>query len=449
MEGSPLEGDMGMQVDEQRRDVETALGNNSENAQDGPVQDPLQTSPISSDVAPSSQSGGSEASPAPNGDNTATYSHTRIPTQTTNVTITSATTSRTTSAYSSPRSQPSGSGSALSASLKSTTSGRRKSTTSGVPFPIIMASSPASPRMDSTTAEAEDMVGIVSAEDVRTYVSDTARRPSIPVDSASVQVKDKPTSERLDSDSRVRQRRVSSPEHTFRHTQSSTAIPIASSSRRPDFNEPFAGSLTRSYSTEQAKSISSQQQRFKRFMGNLFRSKSVSSTESVRSTEDDGIASTSVAGSNGLATVGETRSPRRAQSMIPSVPPAPTSIPRSGSKPDTQGSYTTSPSVMSSHSAHPGSVTPRIRTRSERSTSPGRTTHRQTTTTDVEMELDEKEGSSDGGDPAYPLKRVRSCRDQPTTAAGTLSTSGGKADWKCRPTGSAGLDGVVSGLGLG
>lgn len=70
------------------------------------------------------------------------------------------------------------------------------------------------------------------------------------------------------------------------------------------------------------------------------------------------------------------------------------------------------------------------------------------------MELDEKEAESDAGDAAYPLKRVKSTRDQTAVgsaaSASSVAASGGPGiDWKCRPTGSAGLDGVVTGLGLG
>lgn len=426
---------------------------------------PAESSPISSDVEPSSQSGGSAPSTQGlKGDVATSFPHASpLPTQTANVTIASAATSRTTSTYNSPRSQPSGSGSALSASLKSTASrDRRKSTTSGLPFPI-MTPSPASPRMDSTPAEAEDMLGIVSASDVHTFVSDTAGRPSIGNGSVTADPVPPPRrhaetiiSERISGSSRdARARRVSSPEHTFRDSSSSAAIPIASSSRRSDFSEPFAESLTRSMTGEQSKSISSQQQRFKRLMGSLFRSKSVSSTDRVHSVERDEVTippSGSI-GNQDLTTVGEGRSPRRSLSMVPAVPPASTTTAHHINSFNAAESYTKSPSAMSVHSSvHPGSVTPRIRTRSERSVSPGRTAHRQTTTTDVEMELDGKDGDSDAGDAEYPLKRVRSHRDRSAASAkATTSTTGvsGNAppiDWKCRSTGSAGLDGVVTGL---
>lgn len=467
MEGSPPPegGVTSMQVDGEAQEGNPSVAGyiNQASADRGAMGTrPAESSPISSEVEPSSQSGGSAPSAqGPKRDIATSFPRAPpLPTETANVTIASAATSRTTSAYSSPRSQPSGSGSALSASLKSTASrGRRKSATSGVPFPI-MTPSPASPRMDSTPAEAEDMLGIVSATDVHTFVSDTAGRPSIAHGSVTADPVPSPrrhaessTSERIPSTSQdARARRVSSPEHTFRDSSSSAAIPIASSSRRSDFVEPFAGSLTRQMTGEQSKSASSQQQRFKRFMGSLFRSKSVSSTDSVHSMEQDEVTipPSGSARNQNLTTLGEGRSPRRSHSMVPAVPPASTTTPQHSSKLDAPESYTKSPSAMSVHSsAHPGSVTPRIRTRSERSVSPGRTAHRQTTTTDVEMELDGKDGDSDAGDAAYPLKRVRSHRD--AASAKTTSTTGvsGTAppiDWKCRSTGSAEFDGIVTGL---
>ncbi|GHJ88115.1 hypothetical protein NliqN6_4517 [Naganishia liquefaciens] len=476
MDGSPPSPEgkvIRMQVDGEARQVDhpqhTGDSNQASAHQANTGRAQPVSSPISSDVEPSSRSGGSApSSREPGEDTTASLPHaSSLPTGAANVTITSATTSRTTSAYSSPRSQPSGSGSALSTSLKSTTSrGRRKSATSGgggggvLSFPI-MTPSPASPRMDSTPAEAENMLGIVSAEDVHTYVSDTAGRPTIPHGGTAAEPgpssREHVTSSASErpmtiSQDAGRARRASSPENTYRESPSSAAIPIASSSRRLESGEPFAGSLTRSTTGEPSKSISSQQQRFKRFMGSLFRSKSVSSTDGAHSMErDEATGPSSPGGRNQSPTIAETRSPRRSHSMVPSVPP--TIHAQHGSKLDAVDSYTKSPSAMSGHSsAHPGSITPRIRTRSERSVSPGRTAHRQTTTTDVEMELDEKDGESDPSDTALPLKRVRSHRERAAAVGAKTGSSTGASgtappiDWKCRSTGSTGLDGVVTGL---
>lgn len=424
------EGDVDMEVDGNapgtRIDRKTTIGHASPTSRKHQSTNVEQSSPISSDVEPSSQSASS--SNASGQLARANVASPLEPGPSEEAKPSSPPTSRAESLYASPHTQASNG--SIHPSLKSTSS--RKGP--GLTFPKVMSSGPASPRTDTTSAAAEDMVGIVSASEVQMYVGELAdggqgkgatgpneRRVSEAHDTIYEQG-DRLGIERNDTlRQNGRGRRASSPGRTFRN---SVAIPIT--------QQPMNGvpaSLSRSL-TEQTRSASSSQrslpptmsqpQRFKRFVGSLFRSKSVSSAtdEDERPMER---------GTVGSPSSGRQRSPRRTQSMAPVPTPNEVKDPTHPTAED----LATSPSAMSTRSTtHPGSVTPRIRTRSERSTSPPTAPPR----TDVEMDLD-AERSGEGHSP----KRSRSRREPTTNAASGVG-------WKCRP--SSTVDGVVSGLGM-
>lgn len=239
---------------------------------------------------------------------------------------------------------------------------------------------------------------------------------------------------------------------------------------------------------QQQSTTVSQPQRFKRFMGNLFRSKSVSSDLG----RDSGIVSPTTVAENSPAglpifppstvtvsksvTSNHMTSPRRARSMLPPGVTRNTAEARG----DHLSSVTLSksPRDMSSHgSAHPGSVTPRIRTRGERSTSPAtRSIH--DSTMDLEMDTEGNVGgrsrfshspkrsrtsgdtrdesssfSSEAGSTtshsSVPDQTDRSDSSATSSKANPNGGSVSAIDWKCRSASSARFDGVVDGLGVG
>lgn len=422
------EGDVDM---EQAGNDTTTRSDQQKTGADSPtshVQHPTsveQSSPISSDVEPSSQSASSsnasgqlgrenlgplQAGPSEEGKHPSPH------------------TSRAGSLYSSPHTQASTNGS-IHPSLKSNSS--RKG---GLAFPIVMSSGPASPRTDTTSAAAEDMVGIVSASEVQTYVGELAdenaqgktRRASLAHDTQQEQG-DRPGIERGDTlRQNGRGRRASSPGRTFRH---SIAIPITN--QRNGGPSALSRSLTEQTMLPRRSlpPTVSQPQRFKRFVGSLFRSKSVSSAADEDETPVERAGSPLSSRRPALED-----SPRRTQSMAPSAHPlqALNSLPQDA---DSAQALATSPSAMSIRSAtHPGSVTPRIRTRSERSTSPRGAHHRE-----AEINLD---SSPAGGEAGHSPKRSKSRRE----GAGKQVTAG-SVEWTCRP--AQGMDGVVSGIEMG
>jgi hypothetical protein len=441
------EGDVDMEVDGDAlaatKSRQGFPGTDSPTSRIQPPTSVEQSSPISSDVEPSSQSASSnDASGQLGRENIASPLDSKPIAEEGKPSSTPA--SQAGSTHSSPRTQASGSGS-IHPSLKSTTSRKNP----GLTFPIVMSSGPASPRMDTTSAGAEDMVGIVSADEVQTYVGelvddraaggesgrsvDGRRRVSLAQDTLEQHEQHSAFAKNEDVRQNGRGRRASSPGRTFRNSVSS--IPITSQ------HADGPSSLSRSL-TEQTKPGSSsrrslapsvsQPQRFKRFVGNLFRSKSVSSAA-----DDDGVH---VDQDGELAESPPTfeRSPRRTQSMASSAPPLPTPhngiIEPGADLRTTDETLAHSPSVISTRSAtHPGSITPRIRTRSERSTSPRQAR------AEGEMELD-SEIQGVGHSP----KRSKS-RREPGSGSGKPS-NGAAVEWKCRP-GSVPMDGVVSGLG--
>lgn len=442
-----LDGNVDMEVDGDlpatRKDQHEITGTNSPTSRIQQPKSVEQSSPISSDVERSSQSASSSNPSGQLGRENIVSPEQPVPIVEEGKPL-STPASRAESTYSSPRTQASGSNS-VHPSLQSITS----RTAPGLPFPIVMSSGPASPRMDTTSAGAEHMVGIVSAEEVQMYIGELADDQGVrgelgrPVDGrrrinlAQDTLEEQEDHSGISRNETLRQngrgRRASSPGRTHRNSLSS--IPITS--KRIDGSSSLSRSLTEqtkpgSSSRSSFPPTVSQPQRFKRFVGSLFRSKSVSSAA-----DDDGIQ-VDQDGDAGSPTAFE-RSPRRTQSMAASAPPLPTphnGVPHSDNVFSTAENQVKSPSVMSTRSAtHPGSITPRIRTRSERSTSPSR--HQQTRT-DVEMNLDSDVLGGTGHSP----KRSKS---RPEPGAGKPS-NGSAVEWKCRP-GSVPMDGVVSGLG--
>ncbi|KAJ9121882.1 hypothetical protein QFC24_004464 [Naganishia onofrii] len=448
----------------------------------------------------------------------------------------SSSSSRSTSAYSSPQTQAIDSGSTPSTSLKSTytanvpsrTSGARRLSKSAVPFPMTMTSTPASPRVDRTSAGAEDIVvgggeDGDGTQDVQSLAGDengegqeqmlqgsviTARpspahrKISIVHEQAMADVAQRESELReagLETDEmtgrearfreneRQRGRRASSPaistqtnmnsarehrkpESKISASSASTISRVPSSTLRASMDSPLPHHQLQSMTV-------SQPQRFKRFVGSLFRSKSVSSDLGG----DSGIISSAtilehgrVTSNSSVSTLNDLTSPRRARSMLPpSVPP------------DAKVKHDHSPAVilsqsprdMSTHtSAHPGSVTPRIRTRCERSTSPTtRTSQESTMDTGMDAEStlgsrsrfshspkrsrtsgDTRDGSSSFSSETGSATSHSSVPDDTDRSAGNATSkanqNGGNVsaiDWKCRSASSAGFDGVVDGLGVG
>ncbi|KAJ9096720.1 hypothetical protein QFC21_004990 [Naganishia friedmannii] len=461
----------------------------------------------------------------------------------------SSNSSRSNSAYSSPQTQATGSGSTPSASLKGTyagntsnrTTGARRLSKSAVPFPMTMTSTPASPRVDKTSAGAEDMVvGDGGTSDIANDMprpagsksqsegqgemmqglvttarpSPAHRKISIVHEQAMAEVLQRehaPQQRGLKTDDmpvrdaqsrgkeRERGRRASSPAISSTQTHmrgiretgnpesetsdtSATSIPAIPSSGLP---YPVDSPLP--HHQHQSMTVS-QPQRFKRFMGNLFRSKSVSSDLG----RDSGMVSPTTAPespqarlptfplstvtSNNSITSNHTISPRRARSMLPPGVPFNAADPRADRTPT--AILSTSPRDMTTHALtqHPGSVTPRIRTRCERSTSPATRTLHHDSTMDPEMDTgsaissrsrfphspkrsrtsgDTRDGSSSISSDAASATSRSSTLDQTdhvVASTGKAISNGGNVsaiDWKCTSASSARFDGVVDGLGVG
>ncbi|KAJ9114743.1 hypothetical protein QFC22_005619 [Naganishia vaughanmartiniae] len=464
--------------------------------------------------------------------------------------IVSSGSSRSTSAYSSPQTQATGSGSMLSTSLKSTYTGNASSRTSrarrlsksAIPFPMSMTSTPASPRVDKTSAGAEDIVAGGGAgdgvlKDVQTAIeghgeyggnaqmmqglvtnsrpSPAHRKISIVHEQAMAEAsqreivsqqanmetdevaghKTQPREKQSERGRRASSPAISTQTHmrgvreerdpdskTFGLSESTILAVLPSGLHHP-VDSPLPHHQQRQSATV------SQPARFKRFMGSLFRSKSVSSdlgrdigvisptaVPEDRQAGSPNFPLSTVTTNSSVAMPSHTISPRRARSMLPPGAPHNTSDLR-GDRSSTV-TLSKSPRDVSTHaSAHPGSVTPRIRTRCERSTSPAaRTLH--DSTMDLEMDTE----STVGGRPrfSHSPKRSRTSVDTvgesssvsseagsttsqssvpgktdrlaSSTAVSKGNQSGGNVsaiDWKCRSASTAGFDGVVDGLGVG
>ncbi|KAI5451069.1 Pho80p cyclin [Naganishia albida] len=164
------EGDVDMEVDGDvtgtRIDRKTTIGHASPTSRKHQSTNAEQSSPISSDVEPSSQSASS--SNASGQLARANVASPLEPGPSEEAKPSSPPTSRAESLYASPHTQVSNG--SIHPSLKSTSS--RKGP--GLTFPIVISSGPASPRTDTTSAAAEDMVGIVSASEVQMYVGELA-----------------------------------------------------------------------------------------------------------------------------------------------------------------------------------------------------------------------------------------------------------------------------------